>query len=914
MTEKKPDLTNIASIRSGANHLDLVDHELDLQAVTSQPLSLGHVAGDLTNEQKLFALKRFHHDGLQNLDDLPVGVTFLLEKLASLSLDEAYEVLNEYLVEHDGDVNVPEAEYEFIELLVATKNGATVRRALDGQFAKTDSDLAEKHNFSEDIRSSRSSLEANTAGELEVWDHDFQVRLEATLIAYHSPYPEVRAVTDPYDDPNIPCETVRVYINGLIWTVIGTFINTFFSNRMPHIKFGGAVGQLFIYPTGTILAYILPKWKVKLFGVNFDLNPGPWTHKEQMLTTLFFVVAGSGTSYAFYNINVQRLEVFYDNKWVDFGYELLLILCTNYMGFGIAGVFRRFAVYPVVAMWPTLLPTIALNRALTAPERKELINGWKISRYNFFWIVAGASFIYFWIPNYLFTALSTFNWITWIKPDNYNLATITGSQTGLGLNPWTTFDWNVIDFISPLAVPFYSQVTGYAGLLLSFFIIIGLYWSNYKWTAYLPINSNALFTNTGQRYQTSIILNEHGLFDQKKYEAYGPPFYSAANLVVYGAFSALYPFAATYEIASRYQQIIKAFKKLLTLNNFKTSTFLGYNDPHSKMMSRYKEVPEWAFTIVLVISIVLAILCVKVYPAETPVWTIFFAVAINFVFLIPITAIYSVTGFSFSLNVLVELIIGYALPGNPLALNFVKALGTNLDAQAENFLTNQKLGHYSKCPQRSMFRVEMLAVFVSSLITLAVIEFQINNIEDYCLPGQPQKFTCPGLWTFYSASVFWGVIGPKKVFSGLYPILKYSFLIGFLLAFPCLAFKYYGPKKLRRLFQPTVFIGGMIGFAPYNLSYSTTGMYFAWASMYYLKRRFASWWEKYNYVFSAAMNAGIAFSGIIIFFAVQYHDKNISWWGNNVNDLGYDAMALPRLNATLSAPGGYFGPRKGHFP
>ena len=82
---------------------------------------------------------------------------------------------------------------------------------------------------------------------------------------------------------------------------------------------------------------------------------------------------------------------------------------------------------------------------------------------------------------------------------------------------------------------------------------------------------------------------------------------------------------------------------------------------------------------------VLAILCVKVYPAETPVWGIF-ALGINFVFLIPLTTIYARTGFAFGLNVLVELIVGYAIPGNGLALAFIKAFGYNIDGQAQTLL------------------------------------------------------------------------------------------------------------------------------------------------------------------------------------------------------------------------------------
>lgn len=105
---------------------------------------------------------------------------------------------------------------------------------------------------------------------------------------------------------------------------------------------------------------------------------------------------------------------------------------------------------------------------------------------------------------------------------------------------------------------------------------------------------------------------------------------------------------------------------------------------------KYKEVPDWVFAVVLVISIALAIICVKVYPAQTPVWGIFFAVGINFVFLIPLTAIYSTTGFSFGLNVLVQLIVGFALPGNGLALMFIKAFGYNINGQAQNYISDQK--------------------------------------------------------------------------------------------------------------------------------------------------------------------------------------------------------------------------------
>ena len=36
---------------------------------------------------------------------------------------------------------------------------------------------------------------------------------------------------------------------------------------------------------------------------------------------------------------------------------------------------------------------------------------------------------------------------------------------------------------------------------------------------------------------------------------------------------------------------------------------------------------------------------------------------------------------------------------------------------------------------------------------------------------------------------------------------------------------------------------------------------------YFLRRRHFSWWAKYNYVLSAALDSGVAISALIIFFA-----------------------------------------------
>ncbi|KAG7831645.1 hypothetical protein KL920_001165 [Ogataea angusta] len=807
-----------------------------------------------------------HADVMTEDASLP-DVEYLYEKATEMSTDEGLKTLARVLDDHEGDPNFPEEDYEEMERLVK--------------------------GYDESLG-------------VPYQDWDFQVRLHATLNEYHSPYPEVRAVTSPRDDPEIPCETIRAYFLGFLWCIVGTGVNEIFSRRQPSLYISSSVCQMLMYPSGLVLQKILPDWGVTVFGTRHSLNPGPWTYKEQMFATVMFDIAIGGM-YVGSNFYVEKLDIFYGNKWITIGYQILISLATQLFGFGFAGVLRKIVIYPVRAVWPTILPTLALNQALLKKDKKEKIHGWVITRYKFFFVVFICSFLYMWVPDYLFQALSYFNWMTWIKPDNFNLAVVTGSMLGLGLNPIASFDWNIVGYWLPLAFPFYTYMNMMIGMFIGFFVILGLYYSNYRWTAYLPINDNNIYTNTGELYEVGSVLT-NGRLDEDKYKSYGPPYLSAGMLVSWGANCALYTFLIPYVLISESKTLIQSFKAIW--NDIRTNTNTVLKDPHSRMMAKYKEVPQWLFIVVMLMALVFAIVCVKVYPANTPVWGIFLVLAINLVFVVPLNVIYAVTGYYFTLQVFVELIVGYAIPGNGDALMFLQALGFNITGQAQQYLYDQKIAHYAKVPPRAVFRGQFTGTIFQIIISLVVINWEINHVENICSPDQSNNFTCPSETSYYSSSVFWGVIGPKRVFNKMYPVLPWCFLIGFLLALVCLAIRRFY-RKQTKWFEPAVIIGGFLNYAPYNLSYFLPGLYVCFAFNHVIKKRYSGWWEKYNYILASALDAGVAFGGIIIFFAVQYHEKDINWWGNLVSYSGTDAsMGQTSLKDPSTAPDGYFGLRQ----
>ena len=259
-------------------------------------------------------------------------------------------------------------------------------------------------------------LQGYKAADMEWNDWLFSLKAEAAIIHFHSPYPEVRSVTDPSDDPDVPAETPRAYLLGLVFMGGITSLATFFEPRQPSISIPSNVLQLLLAPCGILLAKILPDWSFRFRGREISLNPGPWSLKEQMFATIMFTIAsGPGAVYEVYL--VQKLPQYLDQNWVTFGFEIILALSSKLLGFGFAGVVRRFVVYPVQSIFPSVLPTLAVGRALVIREvKKESIHGWTISRYKFFLLAAVAMFLWFWVPNTLFTALHGFNWMTWIAP------------------------------------------------------------------------------------------------------------------------------------------------------------------------------------------------------------------------------------------------------------------------------------------------------------------------------------------------------------------------------------------------------------------------------------------------------------------------------------------------------------------
>lgn len=755
-------------------------------------------------------------------------------------------------------------------------------------------------------------------------DWETEVKLDAFLIEDWSIYPEVRAVTRPLDEDETNCLTFRVVLLSTLWSCAGSVLDTFFSVRFPSISLSGIALQILLMYSAWLWCK-MPEWSIPVWkGKRMWINKGPWTFKEQMLGTLMIAVSVA-SPYSQSAIIAQANNNFYGiSEAGDFGYIILLTLSSTFMGFGIAGLVRVILVYPVKAIWFGTLPSIALSRGLVAKEKKENINGWKLKRSHFFWLFAWLSFGWYWITNFVFQGLSTFGWLSWIAPNNINLQAITGPLTGLGVNPIPTFDLNNILVTNPMVTPFYVFSNMFFGVIIGMIAIIILWYTNVRWTGYLPINTTSLFANNGKKFNVRKILNSKGNLDLAAFQKYSMPFWSAGNLVVYGAFFAFYPAVMVYALLNYWKPLKESFQILFKAIRHPDQALKSRKDRFCRAMSKYKEVPEWWYLAILAISLGLAIATVEHYKfTSTPVWTIFLALGLSIIFLIPLGYLFATTNQQVVINVIYELIIGYALPGNGNALMVAKVYGANFLVQADDFISNQKIAHYTSIPPRIIFWCQLGVCLCNCFVQSGILYWQTNNgIKRLCDPDNPNKFTCMSQRVYFNAAVQWGTIGPKRVFDakGLYPSMKWCFLLGALYPLPF----YFGRILLRRyaprlswllngVNEIVILAGSFSYWAPYNLMYVLSGYYFCILFNWFIKNRYPAWWSKYNYILYASLTVGIAYSALIMFFSTEYkHLASISWWGNNVISSTKDAAGTAvRL---LIPSEGYFGPKPGSYP
>ncbi|KAG2704929.1 hypothetical protein I3760_05G028800 [Carya illinoinensis] len=663
-----------------------------------------------------------------------------------------------------------------------------------------------------------------------------------------SPIEEVRLTVANTDDPTLPIWTFRMWFLGLISCALLSFLGQFFSYRTQPLVVTQITVQVATLPIGRFMASVLPKTKFRIPGFGsrkFSVNPGPFNMKEHVLISIFANAGsafGSGSAYAVNIITI--IKAFYHHN-ISFVAGWLLITTTQVLGYGWAGLMRKYVVEPAHMWWPGTLVQVSLFQALHEHENVRM------SRAKFFLIALICSFSWYLVPGYLFSTLTSISWVCWVFSKSVTAQQLGSGMKGLGIGA-LTLDWSAVAsfLFSPLISPFFSIVNIFAGFVLIVYIAIPTaYWGFDMYNASrFPIFSSHLFTAQGQTYNISAIVNDNFELDLAKYQEQGRIHLSMFFALTYGFGFATIASTLTHVAFFYGREIYERYH----------ASYKGKEDIHTKLMRRYKDIPTWWFYILLGVTLAVSlVLCIFLNnQVQMPWWGLLFAAAMAFIFTLPISIITATTNQTPGLNIITEYAMGLIYPGRPIANVCFKTYGYMSMAQAVSFLSDFKLGHYMKIPPRSMFLVQFIGTIVAGTINLAVAMWLLDSIKNICqddlLPAN-SPWTCPGDRVFFDASVIWGLVGPKRIFGtlGNYGMVNWFFLGATGMMPPATPLNY----------NAWILVGTIFNF--------------------FIFRYRKQWWQRYNYVLSAALDAGVAFMGVLLYFSVGMEGKGLTWWGTD---------------------------------
>lgn len=247
------------------------------------------------------------------------------------------------------------------------------------------------------------------------------------------------------------------------------------------------------------------------------------------------------------------MRQFYGKK-IGFFPAFLLIVTTHMVGYGWAGLLRRYLVDPAQMWWPINLVNVTLFRTLHEPD---LPPKGKLTCIHFFGIVSILSFAYYAVPDYMVPIVTSVSWLCWAFPNSVTMHQMGSGYHGLGIGSFA-FDWGTIESFlgTPLATPWFTIWNIFIGFVLVAWVIMpAIYWGDVsRWAGTgdgdrdgdregnkvvtcslvgrvvqvyeskrYPILSSELFLNTGKAYGVHNIINADTTLNVTAYDVYGKP-------------------------------------------------------------------------------------------------------------------------------------------------------------------------------------------------------------------------------------------------------------------------------------------------------------------------------------------------------------------------------------------------------
>ncbi|KAL2190256.1 OPT superfamily oligopeptide transporter [Thermothelomyces heterothallicus CBS 203.75] len=619
------------------------------------------------------------------------------------------------------------------------------------------------------------------------------------------------------------------------------------------------------------------------------LNPGPWNLKEHAICA----ITATSASNAAASVQVfAAQDLFYDLP-LSATTVVLAVISIGLFGYGLCGIMRPVAVWHVDAVYWSNLPTVKTLQGLHWEDVKNS------KPLRWFWYSFVGMFFYEFLPAYIWPWLNAISipCLAAMHTVGKKAAVLTnlfgGSINNEGLGLFSiSLDWQYITSFNT-ALPLPLQAHAAFGYLVCYAAMLGIYYTNAWGAKSLPFMSTRLRSQDGGTYPTAEVF-VGGVLDREALKKYGIP--RLTGSFAYSLFMANAAIGALIAHCIFFWggDIIRAYK----------SAKKGrYDDRHHAHMAKhYKEVPQWWYLIVLVLSFVLGLVVVTTQNITMPAWAYIISLILGIIIAPFSTILFSRYGNGIATNNLSKMLAGLILPERPIGNMYFACWSHNVIANCVNLSGDLKMGEYLKIPPRVMFLTQVYGTILGGFINYAVmISIVGGNRELLANTDGNSSWSGANMQSYNTNATSWALAKYMFTSGATYFMVPIGLAIGFGIVILHRIFAHFVPK-IRSFSVYDINMPQFIqyaGYIPYNasqtcvlLSQVLSGFYVQYWLRNYRPRIF----RDYSYLITGAFDGAALFALFILSFAVfGAGGRSVpfpKWWGNNVDGY-YDLCPVP---------------------
>ncbi|KAF2163315.1 hypothetical protein M409DRAFT_68590 [Zasmidium cellare ATCC 36951] len=707
------------------------------------------------------------------------------------------------------------------------------------------------------------------------------------------------------DDPSMPAITFRSMFLGTGLSIFGGVLSAIYYFKPQEISLSPVFLAVLAYLLGEAMSLFIPRRG----RIGRLLNPHAFNIKEHLAITIM----ASASAVSALGIQVISVERLYYNNELSAAVSIFLLLSSQYLGYGIAGLMRRTMLYPKAMLWPANIPINSMlenlhSRSEDHSNRKPL---------RIFLYVFAAIFVWEIFPQWICTILTGVSIFCLADQNSTVFTHIFGGAAGnegLGLLS-LCFDWQQITApTSPLYFPISSLISQGIGITGCIILFAGVYYSN-VWNALdYPFLSQLVFSNSSTagnpvQWNQTLAIGADSKIDMGAVAQLGLPAFSATNALnmmltnmsmaaaivhlflwypreAWEAFAFLDP---RNLLKLRHINRLPAAIRRAFANRGKPDEMRDNYDPHYRLMLEYAPCPDWWYGIVLLLSAVIALVLIYKTDTTLPWWGFVIAAMLGYVLIAVLGAMQAITGVPFTSQSRVQMIGGYIHPGYPVANMYFSLYAYNALVQGKLLAQDLKLAQYGHLAPRVTFFVQMWDTLLGALFNYIIANDVIKNQATILLSVEGTNiWSGANLQQFNSQAVARGGLS-RQLFSvgAQYEWVTLVMIPGLFVPLPLwLAHRRWPNLGLDNINTSVTL---------FYLCYLNVGvnssifMFFiiGFISQGYIRRRYPNVFVKYNYLISAALDGGSSVMVFILSFAVlgaagaavQFP----KYWGNNVD-------------------------------